>query len=118
MSNEAIVQIGTILIALIGAIITYIIIPYIKSKTTGEQFRNIEYWVKVAVSAAEQIFNQPGMGEKKKRYVINFLQDLGIKITIEQLEILIEAAVHEINKNKLLPIAINGHIDNEIVTGD
>lgn len=111
MSNEAIIQIGTIIIALIGAIITYIVVPYIRSKTTGEQFRNIEYWVKVAVSAAEQIFNQPGQGEKKKEYVLNFLQDLGIKITIEQLEILIEAAVHEINKNKLLPITVNGYLD-------
>ncbi|KXG78304.1 phage holin, LLH family [Thermotalea metallivorans] len=99
MDGDVIVKIGTAVIALIGAIITYIVIPYIKSKTTIEQQKNAEFWVKIAVSAAEQIYRQPGLGEKKKQYVINFLQKQGIKITMEQLDILIESAVLELNKN-------------------
>lgn len=102
MNNDVIIQVGTVIIALIGAVITYIVIPYIKSKTTSEQYKAIEFWVRVAVQAAEQLFSQPGMGEKKKEYVINFLSDKGIKVTMEQLNALIEAAVHELNKGKLL----------------
>jgi len=107
MSSEAIVKIGTIIIALLGAVFTYIIVPYIKSKTTSEQLKTTEYWVEFAVKAAEQIFNEPGQGERKKEYVIKFLYDMGIKITIEQLNILIEAVVHEMNRDKLLPIAMS-----------
>ncbi|MGF7059299.1 phage holin, LLH family [Brassicibacter mesophilus] len=106
MNNDAVVQIGTIIITLIGTIFTLIVIPYIKSKTTVEQQKNIEFWVKFAVQAAEQIFNKPGLGGKKKQYVINFLKNIGIKITMEQLNVLIEAAVHEINKGKLLEEAL------------
>jgi len=100
MDNNAVIEIGTIIIALIGAIITYIVVPYIKSKTTAEQYKNIEFWVEFAVKAAEQIFNQPGMGEEKKQYVIDFLTSKGINITIEELNILIEAAVQELNLSK------------------
>ena len=99
MSGEAFVQIGVAVIALLGAIMTYMVVPYIRSKTTTEQLKRAEYWVKVAVAAAEQIFTENGQGEKKKQYVIDFLDRQGINITIGQLNILIEAAVHELNKS-------------------
>ena len=41
--------------ALLAAIITAIVIPYIKSKTTASQQAEINAWVKIAVTAAEQI---------------------------------------------------------------
>jgi hypothetical protein len=100
MDNNAVIEIGTIIIALIGAVITYIVTPYIKSKTTAEQYKNIEFWVRFAVKAAEQIFNQPGMGNKKKQYVIDFLTSKGINITLDELNVLIEAAVQELNLEK------------------
>ncbi len=75
------------------------IIPYIKSKTTAEQQENIKFWVKIAVNAAEQIFQEKNRGQQKKQYVINFLETQGIKISIEQLDPLIEAAVLELNKD-------------------
>ncbi|WP_129596052.1 phage holin, LLH family [Anaerophilus nitritogenes] len=99
MNVEAIVKVGTAVIALIGAVITYIIIPYIKSKTTAEQQKNIKFWVKVAVNAAEQIFQEKSQGQQKKQYVINFLFKQGIQISMEQLDLLIEATVLELNKD-------------------
>ena len=41
--------------ALIAAVITAIVIPYIRSKTTAQQQTEINAWVRIAVSAAEQI---------------------------------------------------------------
>ena len=86
-----------VLIPLLGAIITYLIVPLIKQKTTKEQRENIYFWVKVAVAAAEQIYKEKGQGKLKKEYVVDFLVSKGINITIQELDILIEAAVKELN---------------------
>ena len=85
------------LIGLLGAIITGVLIPYIRSRTTKEQRENIYTIVQLAVKAAEQIYFKPGQGEKKKEYVVNYLSAKGIKLTVEDLDVLIEAAVKELN---------------------
>lgn len=59
---------------LFATVITCVLVPYIKSKTTSEQQKEINAWVKIAVSAAEQIFNGSGRGEEKKAYVIAWLK--------------------------------------------
>lgn len=97
MNEETIVNIGTIIIALIGAIITYIVVPFLKQKTTKEQREDILFWVKFAVKAAEQMKEAGIIAVPKKEYVINFLREIGISITDKELDILIEAAVFEMN---------------------
>lgn len=86
-----------VIIPIIGAILTYFIIPFIKAKTTEKQRDEIYFWVTVAVSAAEQIYNEKSKGVDKKEYVIRFLSSMGINLTIQELEVLIEAAVKELN---------------------
>lgn len=100
METNTVIKIGTIVISLLGAVITYILVPYIKRKTTAQQREDIGFWVYMAVAAAEQIFQIPKSGEAKKKYVIDYLLKLGIKLTDEELNILIEAAVYELNKAK------------------
>ncbi len=85
-------------IPILGAIITYILVPYFKAKTTEKQRENIYFWVRVAVGAAEQIYKEKGQGAFKKEYALNFLNGKGIEITEQQLDILIEAAVFEMNQ--------------------
>ena len=89
-----------VIIPILGAIITYLIVPFIKQKITKEQRENIAFWVKVAVNAAEQVFKGTGLGEQKKQYVLNFLSTKGIKVSAAQLDALIEAAVFELNSLK------------------
>lgn len=86
-----------VLIPILGAILTYLIVPLILSKTTKEQRDNIYFWVKIAVGAAEQIYREKGQGKLKKEYVVDFLVSKGINITIQELDVLIEAAVKELN---------------------
>lgn len=86
-----------VIIPILGAIITYLIVPFIRQKTTKEQRENIYFWVRVAVQAAEMIFNEKGKGKDKKQYVIDFLTSKGINITMQELDVLIEAAVKELN---------------------
>ncbi|MDR7856074.1 phage holin, LLH family [Tissierella sp.] len=100
MNGEAIVSIGTIVFALIGAFITYTVRPYINANTTEKQRDNVVFWVKVGVSAAEQMKNAGILNIPKKEYVIEFLNGKSIDIDLIQLDALIEAAVFELNKNK------------------
>ena len=46
-------SIANAVIALIAAIITAFVIPWIRSKTTAAQFEKIKMWVTVAVEAGE-----------------------------------------------------------------
>lgn len=90
--------------ALIAALITAFLVPYIKSKTTAEQQKEINAWVKIAVAAAEQIYTGSGRGEEKKAYVINWLREHGITVDEAKLDALIEAAVYELNSNGIIPV--------------
>ncbi|HHY14248.1 MAG TPA: holin [Thermoanaerobacterales bacterium] len=92
--------IAKVLIPLLGAILTYLIIPLILQKTTKQQRENIYFWVTVAVQAAEMIYKEKGQGKLKKEYVITFLQSKGINLTVQELDVLIEAAVLELNHAK------------------
>lgn len=88
---------------LIGVIITCVLIPFIKSKTTAAQQAEINGWVKIAVSAAEQIYKGSGRGEEKKQYVIAWLKERGITVDENELDALIEAAVHELTQG-IIPL--------------
>lgn len=72
-------------VAVVCAVVTCVLIPYIKSKTTAEQQKEINAWVKIAVAAAEQIFAGSGRGEEKKEYVVQWLKDRGITVDAEKL---------------------------------
>ena len=89
--------------ALIGVVITCSLVPFIRSKTTAEQQKEINAWVKIAVSAAEQIFKGSGRGEEKKQYVIAWLKERGFTVDENELDALIEAAVYELNQG-IIPI--------------
>lgn len=90
-------------LALVGAIITCVLVPYIKSKTTAEQQKEINAWVKIAVSAAEQIYKGQGRGEEKKAYVLEWLRERGVTVDEARLDAMIEAAVYELSQG-LLPL--------------
>ena len=96
-----ITPIVAIIIALIFAVITIIIAPWIKSRTTTEQQTQIMSWVNIAVLAAEQLFKGIGRGEEKKQYVIDFLKSKGYYIDAEKIEAMIEAEVAKLNGGKI-----------------
>ena len=84
-------------IALIAAVITVFIIPYIKKKTTKAQQENIYFWVQIAVAAAEQIFIGSDRGKEKYQFVVEFLKDKGIIYDEGKIRTMIESAVYDIN---------------------
>lgn len=80
------------LIALIAALITCWLIPWIKAKTTKQQQENLYAAAKIAVYAAEQIFG-PKTGKDKFKYARDFLISIGYNVNTDVLEAAIESAV-------------------------
>ena len=81
----------TAVLTLIISLISAFLIPYIKAKTTDEQFKTIKLWVQVAVQAAEMLYVGSGRGEEKKKYVLDFLNS-------KEIDNLIESAVLELKQ--------------------
>ena len=102
--NEVLFKIIVLLIPVLGVIITGFVIPFVKAKIDAETLNKIVKWTGYAVKGAEMIYNEAGKGKLKKEYVVNFLTNMFNKkkvvITYEQMDVLIEAAVQELNKNR------------------
>lgn len=85
-------------IALAVALVSAFVIPWIKSRLNEDQLGEALAWVKIAVSAAEQIFKGSGKGHLKKEYVLNFMEEQGYLLDEAQLDAAIEAAVLELKE--------------------
>lgn len=64
------------ILALLAALVTYKLIPWIKAKTTQEQQNALLSVTSVLVFAAEQMYGA-GRGEEKLDYVIRELEERG-----------------------------------------
>ena len=82
------------IIALLAALITYRLIPWIKERTTEAQQGNLRAAVKVLVFAAEQLYGAD-KGKEKLQYVSDGLREQGFNVNIDE----IEAAVKEYINN-------------------
>lgn len=92
------IQIILAVITLLGTIMTAVVAPYVKSKYTEAKRNEIYRYVETAVLAAEQILKiQDPDGSKRKQYVIDFLNSKGFKLSPQELDTIIEAAVKELN---------------------
>ncbi len=91
------------LILLISSVITIYILPKVKAvlteKLSAEQRENLKKWVRVAVAAAEQMYNGSGFGEDKYRYVVSFLEEKGIYVNYKEVEALIESEVYKLTQD-------------------
>ena len=89
-------------IALIAAAVSVFLIPWIKSKTTDAQRKELVEWVKIGDAAAEQLYKGQGRGEEKKQYVLDFLKQKGFTVDEESVNAAIEAAVSQLNGGALV----------------
>lgn len=89
-------------ILLIATIISVVLVPWIKSKTTAAQRQELTAWAKIAVEAAEQIYLGSGRGAEKKAHVLAFLKDKGLTVDEESLNNAIEAAVKQLKAEGII----------------
>lgn len=89
-------QIISAVLALISALVSAFLIPWIKTKIDADKLRIVRAYVEIGVKAAEQLYTA-AEGDKKKAYVISFLAGKGIKFDVETVDKLIEAAVLQLH---------------------
>lgn len=100
MDTKVFMTIAMAIISIAGALVSAYVIPWIKTKISAQDMETIVFWVRFAVRCADQLFT-PEQWAEKKQYVMNYIIDmankLGIKLTEQDINILIESAVNEIH---------------------
>ena len=89
-------QIISAVIALISALVSAFLIPWLKTKIDANKLQTIKTYVEIGVKAADQLYAATD-GEEKKAYVINFLAEHGIRFDVSTIDQLIEAAVLQLH---------------------
>ena len=85
-------QIISAVIALISALVSAFLIPWLKTKIDADKLQTLRTYVEIGVKAAEQLYAATD-GEEKKAYVINFLAEHGIRFDVSTIDQLIEAVL-------------------------
>lgn len=78
----------TLIVAVVGVAYTYLK----KKSTSAEQ---LDRWVQIAVSAAEQAY-KVGMKSDRKEYAMKILADKGLTLNWDEVDTMIEAAVNQL----------------------
>ncbi len=86
-----------IIIALVSALITGFLIPYLRKKLSAEKLEETKKWINIAVNAAEQIYGGK-TGKQKKEYVVKFLLSKGIVVDVDEVTALIESEVYKLTQ--------------------
>ena len=81
-----------VIVGVVSIVLTGVIIPLIKSKLDTDKLKKVQFIVREAVQAAEQIFEH-GDNDRKYEYVVTGLEKAGIKLKKETVEMFIESAV-------------------------
>ena len=83
------------IIALLSAMVTTFLIPYLKQRLSEEKQKKLLFWVQTAVKAAEQIYGSK-TGQQKKEYVVAFLLSKGVVFDVDEVTALIESEVYKL----------------------
>lgn len=98
--HDIILTIAELVVMAATLAITRYLLPWISAKVGGENLKKVTYWVNNAVKFAAQTMDGKD-GADKKATVLSFMEELcsakGIKLTTDELNVLIEAAVKELN---------------------
>lgn len=104
MNNITWIILGIMSVA--SVVITYFIIPYLKSKKTTEEWNQIvekaklvTKWITTAVNAAEIFFKGVGLGAEKNSYVLAFVRMLCEKVGITFDEEVVAAEIEEVGQD-------------------
>lgn len=96
---EIVVMILKLLLLIMSVVVVPYVQKYLKQNTTKEQRENALFWIKQVTKIAEEVYKSKGAGELKKQYVIEWLEKNGVRLSDEQLSVLIDMVVAEYNKN-------------------
>jgi uncharacterized protein YacL len=84
-----------VIFSIIGIIFTGVLIPFIKHKLDLAKAEQVDYWLRVFMSAAETAFGD-NMGQQKKEYVLNELKKKLPWVDLEVVQDNLEAMFREL----------------------
>ena len=84
-------------VALAVAIITAFVLPWLRSKTTAEQRKELLVWVDIAVAAAQQLYHQLN-GAERLAYALTILEEKGFDVDDGAVLDAVEAAVLKLHQ--------------------
>lgn len=90
-------MIANIILGYILPLVLLIIAGYLVKTFRSDE---VVKWVKIAVKAAEQIYNNSGQGKEKFAYVSEWISKK-FKISEADLKNIIESAVYELNNTEI-----------------
>lgn len=100
--DERIFELILAVIPVIGAVVTYFVVPYLKAAIGSVKLEQYREWARLGVKCAEMVWTETGHGGDKKGYVADFLNRMfnskKMILTEEQIHVLIEAAVEELQR--------------------
>lgn len=101
MNNEFVTMITKIVLIIISMLLTTYVIPWIKSKMANEKYNELILFIGKCVGAAEKLYT-PEEWKAKKEYVLKLaeskMMSLGIVITSDELNSLIEGMVYSVKE--------------------
>ena len=100
MNTQTFMTIALSIISIAGALVSAYLIPWIKNNISAKDMETIVFWVRFAVRCADQLFTPEQWQEKKKyvtAYIIDMAKKIGINLTEQDINVLIESAVNEIH---------------------
>lgn len=100
MNEKLFLEIASGVITIAVALVTGLLIPYLRTKIDSAKLKELDYYISMAVRCAEQLYT-PDQWKEKKAYVTQYVTDvinnlLKLKLTPEEIDALIEGAVNQI----------------------
>ena len=84
------------IIYLLLSVASVFLIPWLKGQVGEQKMGEFLKWVDIAVAAAEQLYYSTD-GEKKKDYVLAYLEAKGFAVDEDELNMAIEASVNRLH---------------------
>ena len=82
------------LLALIAAIITGFVLPYLKTKMSAANYEKLVTATAIAVEAAEQLYGA-GFGKEKFDYAVKYLKSKGFTVDEAIIEAMVKELIHK-----------------------
>lgn len=101
MNSETLNIVVKAVLTIAIALVTGVVIPWIRNKIGADKFAKLEEYTDLAVRTAEMIFTIEEWKEKKEyvlEYVSGKAKEIGLDMSAEDINVLIEGIVNEVKR--------------------
>lgn len=97
-----ITNVFTAFIALLMAVVSAFVIPWLRRQIDAEDMDDLLMWVEIAVAAAQQLYHSAD-GEKRLQHALSLLREKGFDVNDAAVRNAVEAAVLKLHQQLEAP---------------